>query len=79
MQSKVCGQCFNVQVEAGDVPHGSVLGLVLFNILTAASASLHVALCWVVQLTYLEDRRGCHSREVQQLQVQGATPGSGQP
>lgn len=32
MQSKVCGQCFNVRVEAGDVPHGSALGLVLFNI-----------------------------------------------
>lgn len=40
----------------GGVPQGPVLGLVLFNILPAPSASLHVALGWVVQLTYLEDR-----------------------
>lgn len=41
----------------GGVPHGSVLGLMLFKILTAPSASLHVAPHWVVQLSYLEGRK----------------------
>lgn len=54
----------------GGVPHGSVL--VLFNVLTAPSASLHVA----------ADTPGGEDaiqREVQQVQAQGATPRSRQP
>lgn len=58
MQPEGCDQCLNVQVEAGDgwCPSWLCLALVLFNILTAPSASLHVAPRWVVQLTYLEER-----------------------
>lgn len=81
MQPEGCDQCLNVQVEAGDgwCPSWLCLALVLFNILTAPSASLHVAPRWVVQLTYLEDRMAARGSSASLDATDLCTPGSGQP